>query len=861
MHLFRILVTLLLPAAALGQQDADEVFEGRVKPLLAQCSSCHNENTRSSGLVVTRRGLMEGGARHGAAITPGSPDDSILIKVLRGQVTPQMPMGQPPFSAAHIEVISAWIRGLKPEQAKTAADSKWWAFRKPVALAAPQVRTQGWVRNEIDRFVLAKLEEKRLSPSPEVSPRALLRRAFFDLIGMPPTPTEATAFLEDKSPDAYEKLIDRLLADPRYGERWGRHWLDLARYADTQGFENDREDFYMWRYRDYVFDAFNTDKPYDLFVKEQLAADEMEQFAKAFPGESGKAQLGNESLAALGFLRVAPIVPTSIREEGRQLLLDDLTGTVSTVYLGLTVKCANCHDHKYDPIKQRDFYRLEAFFTPIDLVDVDLPLRPELRELAEANIAEVKKKLQAAEAAFTAYQLPSVKKYQKAKGDGLADDCFKKQVGDAEGTERTVAERAFPGRKVEKEIVEMESHIYRIDGGAVTVREDDKIFTFDEKQKYIQLLSAFADQANEKSVPNREIGRWTPKVHAVRSPAPRETAPALPSTFVHPGGEWHRLGERVEPGFLSVVTGNPDPAPTNQDFGVMRLRSVLAEWIASPENPLTARVMVNRIWQHHFGEGIVATPSDFGRNGAKPTHPKLLDWLAVKFVESGWSIKTMHRLMMTSATYRQSSMPPKRSAAVLKAEQADPANQLLWRQNRVRVEAEVLRDSILAVAGRLNPERGGPGVFPTLPGDMADQSSYKGRIVWESSQGNQALRRSVYIFQRRNLAFPYMALMDAPVFMTSCERRSVSTTTVQSLLLFNGEMVNENAKYMAARVAESASSNPEEQVRAAFRLALTRDPEPAELRDALDLMSKERKDGLTSLCKVLMNTNEFAYVD
>jgi hypothetical protein len=826
---------LTLAAAHPEDQGNDKVFEQQVQPILqARCMPCHDARTRSSGLsVLTKADLLAGGARRGPAVVTGNPESSVLIKMLYGQLSPQMPFGQDPLPPERINQIAAWIRGLKPEAVGQAGSEKWWAFQPVKRTDPPAIKNSSWVRNDIDRFVLQKLEAKGLAPSSESPRQILLRRAFFDLVGIPPKPEEAMTFLSDNSPDAYERLIERLLADPRYGERWGRHWLDLARYADTQGFEADRENYHMWRYRDYVIRAFNDDKPYDRFIQEQIGADEL-------------ASQPPETQIALGFLRLGPRFQTTIVKEARQLMLDEITSTVGSVFLGLTMKCAQCHDHKYDPIPQKDFYRLQAFLLPIELVDRPVEFADrELRAKMERAHEETSARLKSDEARFKTYQ-----------------QALMARLGDPAGNAGTAADDddGAPG-KIDPSIANLERRIYRVDANALTPNAEDSTFTLEEKQKYLDLLS-YVDGTRggrDMGLTRRQLTRYEPKAHTVKNADNSALGPALPVAHVRIRGEYNRLGEVVEPGFLSVVTGKPDPASLPADrFGNIRAwRTPLATWIASPENPLTARVMVNRIWQYHFGNSIVNTPSDFGRNGSRPTHPELLDWLALKFVESKWSIKAIHRLIMTSSTYRQTSLGP----AEKKCEEIDPGNLLLWRMNRQRLEGEIIRDSVLAVSGRLNPDRGGPGIFPRLPVAMSERLRIKNLPIWEPSDGPETRKRSVYIYQRRQLEVPFLSVMDAPVFQTSCERRGVSTTALQSLMMLNGDLILQEAVHFAERVAREAGPKPAEQIRRAFQLALARPPTAEELKEAGGFLAAADKEGLVGLCRILFNTNEFVYVD
>lgn len=762
-------------------------------------------------------GLLTGGARHGAAFTPGHPEQSVLVRALEGDLSPRMPLGKPALSAEEIATISRWIEQYAA--AAPAVNSAWNPFVKPKKPSLPAVEDDTWVRNPIDRFILARLEAEGIEPAAEAAPRRLMRRAYFDLVGEPPTPEEVDAYSKDDSPDRYKRLIDRLLGDPRYGERWGRRWLDLARYADSTGGEANRELYYIWRYRDYVISAFNDDKPYDEFVKEQLAGDEL-------------APKDPDKLVATGFLRLGAPPQSQIRRVARQQHLNEVTGTVGSVFLGLSLGCAQCHDHKYDPIPTKDFYRFQAFFLPMENKTVDAKFTDEAtRELAEQGLQAAEERLEQARKRYAEFEDKLLVKLR---------EVLKQEGEDPAGADRAA----------------LRDRLTDVVANGV-VPSDEPHFSLETKTEYLRLLS-FIDGfrgGRDMGVYRRQVERHQPKAHAVGNAGESAYGPGLPTQFVRIRGEVDQLGERVGPGFPSAVVGGFEDAvmPTDALGNVNKWRLPLAEWIASPDNPLTARVMVNRIWQGHFGRGIVATPSNFGANGIPPTHPELLDWLARKFVESGWSIKAMHRLMLTSSTYRQSSI---RYSG--RAEELDASNLLLSRMPRRRLEGEVIRDSILAVSGRLNRARRGPGVYPRLPEAMKDQMFVKNWPAWEPSAGPDSRRKSVYVFQRRQLALPLLEMLDAPVPQVSAEQRKVSTTAVQSLAMFNGRLVAEESTYLAERVRGEAGPDPGRQVDRVFQLALSRDPVPEEQERYREFV---RREGLESACRVLLNANEFVYVD
>jgi hypothetical protein len=818
----------------------DEVFETQVLPLLkSRCGTCHGGNESKSSLsVLTVADLLAGGAVRGAAIVPGHPELSVLVKLISGQAKPRMPLKGEALSPDEIGLVESWIKHMKILPANGADDARsWWAVQKIGNVTPPEVTDAGRVRNAIDCFVLAGLERAGIAPAPVASQAVLLRRVYFDLVGMPPTLDEARLFLDDDAPDAYEKLIDRLLGDPRYGERWGRHWLDVVRYADSGGSEYDREYSHMWRYRDYVIRSFNEDKPYDRFVIEQLAGDEID--APTI-----------QSKTALGFLRLSPEHGSPNKDINRQLLLNDVASAVGSVFLGVTLGCAQCHDHKYDPITQRDFYRLQAFFVGMRLETIDLPFDDQTagryaagRKAAEDELSHLQQKI--------------------AELEGQYLNRLK-AVLIAEGVAPEEAAKRATRMELDKRLAQIEAT-----AGGAAASDTPGRFTVEERLTLSRLrndvVEAALDGVFEKGAARRRVDRYLPKAHVVANTTQDYFAhvPHLPVAFVRIRGEFDRFGEMVRPGFLSAVTGSHDPAPPRTDkFGNHdKFRIGLAEWIAGKENPLSPRVMVNRIWQYHFGQGLVRTANNFGRNGAAPTHPELLDWLAQQLIDNQWSVKAVHRLILNSATYRQSS-----NFASSEAARLDPQTRLVWRMNRRRVEGEIVRDGILEVSGRLNREMGGPAVYPPLPDGMEDRTFYKHSRFWEPGDDLQSRRRSVYIFNRRQLDFPLLAALDAPVFSSPNEQRVVSTTPLQALLLLNGRLVNDEAAHFARRVVELAGPDPAAQIRVAYELALTRPATVEEIQQALDFLKSvpegERSDdGLVGFCHVLFNLNEFVYVD
>ncbi|MCC6588882.1 MAG: PSD1 domain-containing protein [Bryobacterales bacterium] len=880
----------LLAAIALLSGSAiasDPVFERSVKPILdAQCAACHSTKSKTSGYsVASVDDVIAGGNKFGRAVVPGHPEQSALVKMLKGELQPQMPFGKslPP---AGIAAIETWIKGLTTSKAPAAAEWRW-PYQKPARHTPPAVQNEAWVRNTIDRFTLAKLEQAKIPPASEASRRTLARRVYFDLIGLPPSPAELDAFLSDQSLKSYENLIERLLADPRYGERWGRHWLDLVRYGETSGLEGDGAIGNAWRYRDWVINAFNTDLPYDQFVIQQLGgADEHSKTRNNYaPNVQGH--------VPLGFLRVAPWDRSNlVADEVRANYLAEITGSVSSVFMGLTVGCARCHDHKYDPIPQRDYYRFQAFFNTIQVDDTTVPYADQTFAAKAAekvsyyekllNEGPEKKELEKLQQELLPILIAGRKK--AAAGKELTKDDVRLEMRRAHSPVFTAGEQQAFARILEdadrtqdaEEKEALDKHeatmLARLKEayakpGADPMGRFEALTTGDVAAEAGRLSSKYFDDkhmARHKEltaaldVYGRRLGRWRPVALTVRNVPGPPNGPMIAPIRVLRRGDYRLPADAVEPGFPTAFTGKEENATLLSDryrqFPTRGWRLTLARWIASADHPLTARVMVNRIWQHHFGRGIVATPSDFGKNGSRPTHPELLDWLALQFVDSGWSVKAMHRLMLTSATYRQAAENP---AAAKNT--ADPENHLLWKHDRRRLEAEALRDSVLAVSGRLNPEMYGPSMFPPLPEDLADFARYgrTGGLMWEPNEKEEdARRRSIYVFQRRSLPLPLMASFDALPFSESCDRRSVTTTPLQALSMMNGNLIHEEAQHLAHRVEREAGASKEAQVRRAFNLVLNRDPQPTELARFAQFNGK-----LDALCRVLLNSNEFLYLD
>jgi hypothetical protein len=727
---------------------------------------------------------------------------------------------------------SFWVMGwvaLVFAEGTASADDTSPLFRPPRRPPVPAVKDGAWVANPIDGFVLARLESKGLTPGPRADKLRLLRRVSVDLTGLPPTVEEQDAFLADESPGAYARVVDRLLASPRYGERWAQHWLDLVRYAETDGFKADDYRPEAHRYRDYVIRAFNADLPYDRFVRQQLAGDELEPDNPA-------------ALLATGFNRLWPDEYNAANlEQRRQEILDDQTDTTGLVFLGLTVGCARCHDHKFDPTTQKDYYRLQAFFAPMrprdDLPAADAAARKEYAERLAAWEAATKDTRAEMEQLIAARR-------EKARQDALLK--FRTEIKDAE---KTPPEKRTPYQQL---IARMAEKQMDAAGRAVVAKLPEE-----QKKRYQELEKVLAEAAPRPeplplAMAVTDVGREAPPTHRLL------------------GGDWRRPREQLEPGFPTFLDRlTPD---TSLPEGVVSTgrRAALARWLTRPDHPLTARVMVNRLWQNHFGMGIVASSNDFGAQGDAPTHPELLDWLAVEFVEGGWSLKHMHRLMVLSSTYCQDSHvdPDAQGVAV------DKENHLLWHARRRRLEGEAIRDAALALAGELNLRMFGPSARPKLPEKI---SSYAWKPDAKIEDQN---RRSIYVFVKRNLRYPLFDAFDWPDLHSSCSRRVTTTTAPQALLLLNGEFTRERAEKIGGTLLARFGDDEAGLVGHAYRTAWGRPATADELRLGVKFLKTQaesirdkgdaaaakepataRAAAVVDFCHALLNTNEFLYVD
>ena len=701
-----------------------------------------------------------------------------------------------------------------------------WSFRplKPVAL--PAAIPAAWERNPIDAFVWQEWSSRQLSPSPPADPRVWLRRVYFDLIGLPPTPAAFDEFLADSSETARRRVVDKLLADPGYGIRWGRRWLDLVRYADTNGYERDGDKPSAWRYRDYVIEALNADKPFDQFLTEQLAGDEIENVTA-------------ESMIATTFLRLGtwddePADPLVDRYDQ----LDDVLRGVSTTFLGLTLNCARCHNHKFEPLSQIDYARMLAVFAPLerprsDRTEFDLPVGTP-----------------AARSQFKALQ-------------SRAEEAVKHVNLQLAELEKNVRERYLTNPQAD-----LAEDIREAFLAPEAKRNDAQKELVKKNEKRLNELVMAAHTADER----RQRDGFQTALKTLRETFPaalprgyifQEQAGAVPPTQVYRRGDPTTPAGAVEPGIPVVLSASPLLSVTAAKASATSGRRLaLARWMTDSQNPLVARVIVNRIWQGHFGEGLVHTENDFGVIGDTPTHPKLLDWLANSLIQGGWKLKDLHRQIVLSNTYGQASGWREDAGKI------DQANNFLWRFPYRRLDAEPIRDAVLAANGTLNPKLGGPGVYPKIAAEVLASQSRPGN-GWGKSSPEEASRRSAFVFVKRSLLVPFFELMDLPDTTTSCEQRNVSTIPTQALTLLNSEFMNEQARLLSERLKREAGDQLEKQIDLGYRLTLGRPPLAEELtqsvkfvlRHQVSSQSTESAGALAAFCLVLYNLNEFFYID
>ena len=749
-----------------------------------------------SGLRLDRRDDAMRGGYSGPVIQPGQSAASRLVLLVAGQEQGKiMPPVGAKLTPREIGMLRAWIdQGAiwpsetspappSSQSVRSAPKEEHWSFQPIRQVVPPPVRNQAWARNPIDQFVLARLESEGVEPAPEADKVTLLRRLCLDLTGLPPAPAEVRDFLADNRPDAYERQVDRLLESPHYGERWARHWLDLARYADSDGYEKDRVRPHAWRYRQWVIDALNSDMPFDQFTIEQIAGD-------LLPKASA------EQKAATGFHR-----NTLTNREGginieqfRFEQVVDRTNTVGTVWMGLTVGCAQCHDHKYDPISQKEYYQLFSFFNTAEEVNVEAPLAGEMGPYLQARPEYRKKRAEL----INQFGVPPLQvEWEKKMLEAAANpgkwtdwdhayDAFQKYLDAGDKILRTP-----DSQRTEKQRDALTDHFVE-NYHRVISKDREKELKFKDLLKQLrELVNAFPALSEAPAIAEETVAR---------------------KSHVHIRGDWRNVGVAVEPGVLAVLPRLPS------DTGISRL--TLAKWLVAPNHPLTARVAVNRVWQEYFGRGLVRTSEDFGTQGEKPSHPELLDWLAAGF-QNGWSLKKLHRQIVTSATYRQSS----KSRPELQVR--DPGNTLLAHQARLRLPAELIRDSALTASGLLYPAIGGRSIRPPQPAGLTDLG-YASQLRWQESQGRDRYRRGLYILFQRTVPYPQLANFDAPDSNVTACRRTRSNTPLQALNLLNDPVFVEAAQALAARTLREAAPQFSSRLQHAFQLALVRPPSPRE---------------------------------
>ncbi len=793
---------LLLLAVPLAAQTAPE-FARDIQPILGQrCISCHGEKMQMAGLRLDTRPAAK------KVIESG-----LLLRKVSGQEKTLMPPVGAPLTPTQIATLKSWIDSGANWPA-SATFAKHWAF-EPVSHPAPPVTADtSWPANDIDRFVLARLEKEHIAPSPEADRATLIRRVSLDLTGLPPTPAETAAFVADGKPGAWERVVDRLLASPHYGEKWARYWLDLAHYADSDGYEKDLVRPNAWVYRQWVIEALNQDTPYDRFTVEQIAGDEL-------PNAT------TEQKIATGFFRntLTNREAGVDRDEARFEQLVDRTGTVATTWLGLTVRCAQCHDHKYDPISHRDYYQIQAFFNRSEEAEVDAPMPGELGPWLAAIPEYLKKR----NAILAEYQIPKLQTEWEAAIKQAMREPGKVLDWDFNVTEyRAGFDRANKVMNAAPENRNARDQ-YRLT--KFFLGHVGPVFSKDKE------LSARLKTAKE------QIDKLDAEFPKPAEAPVMEDDPAAPKTFIHLRGDYKTFGAEVEPNSPHFLPPMKAAGPAN--------RLALAQWIVAPENPLTARVAVNRFWQELFGRGIVATSDDFGTQGDRPSHPELLDWLAVQFQDRGWSMKQMVKMMVMSSTYRQSSH------ARPDLQERDPANILLARQSRLRLPAESIRDEALSASGLLNDAIGGRSVRPPQPAGVAELG-YSNSVKWKDSTGPDRYRRGLYIHYQRTTPYPFLNNFDEPDSDLTCTRRRTSNTPLQALNLLNDPVFYEAAQALAYRVQKEAPAAFDQRLDYLFALCLDRKPDTRERERLAAYFKTQPPDSAwLGLSRVVLNLDEF----
>lgn len=822
-------IVVLISLCGVGTgADSTSTFEAQARPLLrAYCVECHGEGEKPKGGLDLRlrRTTLKGG-KSGPAIVPGHSETSLLIQRVRDGT---MPPGKKKLSAAETEILARWIsqgahvEKQEPEVASagmliTPEDRSWWAFQPIRRNPAPAV--SGLVRTPIDSFILDRLTREKLTFNPEVDRVAFIRRATFDLTGLPPTPAEVEAFLADGSARSHEALIERLLARPEYGERWARHWLDVAGYADSEGATvEDPVRASAWRYRDYVIRSLNADKPFDQFIREQIAGDELVRGPVA---ELSPADL--DKVIATGFLRMAPDAtasPGGNTKEGQNQVIADTLKIVSSAFMGLTVGCAQCHNHRYDPIPQADYYRLRAVFEPA--LNMTAWKAPAAREVSLYTQSD-RDKAAAIEKEAAKIDLDRTNRLKSA-----IEATFRKELAKLPEAVRPMAEKA---RETPEEKRTPEQKKLLMDNPSLNV-SDGSLYLYDPKA--IEELNKFSEKAAAL--------RATKPAEGFVRPLTEPIGAKLPVTRLFHRGDPDQPKQELAPGALAILDDRHAlavPAPDPGAPGSGR-RLALANWLVDPRNPLTARVLVNRVWMHHFGKGLVATPGDFGRLGLPPSHPELLDWLADEFMRSGWNLKHLHRLMLCSTTYRQSSQRDARRDAL------DGDNRLLSRMPTRRLEAEQVRDSLLSISGTLVPRQFGPPVpvrenenGQIVPGHPNRDAAGYFSVLKPLAAGEE-FRRTIYLQVRRTQPLSVAEPFDNPVTEPNCECRGTSTATPQTLVLLNDEFTLKSSEAFAKRVRAEAGSDAAAQVSRAWKLVMGREPTPAERGAAVAFLAEQAR--------------------
>jgi hypothetical protein len=982
-HWTRFLVsTLALPMALSAQEISDaakvEFFSQKIFPILKEnCFKCHGAKEKLKGdfRITSRAGLLKGGDI-GPAINLKAPEKSLLLTMLSYKDEDHEMPPKAKLPVAQIDLLTQWVKlgapfnpaqeiagaaaHVLPNTEINARTRAYWAYQPIKRPAVPKAADADWNRNAIDAFIFNKLKSKKLLPNGPADKRQLIRRAYYDLTGLPPTPREVEAFVKDNSPKAFEKVIDRLLATPQYGEKWGRHWLDLVRYAETNGYERDSKKDLIWKYRDYVIRAFNEDKPYDRFITEQIAGDEL-------PDKTG------DSITATGFYRLGiwDDEPAD-RPLARYDYLDDILRTTSETFLGMTVGCARCHDHKIDPIPQKDYYSLLAFFSDISphgkgktnhvpITDANTKKEMEAKRAAQQKqIQQVQAKIDPIEEQLLdelAKKNPALKEKapkdtkklnnpfalpDASRGKGQIWEYTFEKPGD-NWFEIAYDDKAWkkdwsgfgrkgtPGSHVRTEWhtrdiwLRKDFRLVEIPGKLVLRIHHDEDAQVYLNGKLVKTLKGHANRyldmdITEAALDVMQTGRNTLAIHCQQTaggqyidagllvdynitPVPLlarlhgkeilgeaklaeynqlrqqlvnlekqkfevkdEFAMAVAErgrqkTWVLKRGNPQLHGDEVESTFPQILSSAKATVPKDYDSGKSSgKRRVLAEWIASKNNPMTAKVMANRLWQHHFGRGIVRSSNNFGFIGEQPTHPQLLNWLAADLVEGGWKLKRMHKLIMLSRTYQMSSTGNKAALA------ADPNNDFFWRFDMRRLTAEEIRDSILNLTGQLNLKMSGPSIYTEIPAEVAKTASRPG-AAWGRSSKEDAVRRSVYIFVKRSLNEPFLAAFDWADTDNTCDVRFVTTVPTQTLTMMNSKFLNDSAEVLALRLQEEQPNDTPAQVSRALELATSRPATKEDIADGLKLIQHFTKTGINKpqalqrFCLLVLNLNEFVYVD